>query len=501
MKKYLFRQIPLAALLSFFGTYLPTTAADTPIEIKSRIVCGKSVPLLVWRETYQNGSTSILFSPVGGRQRYSLSGGSENAFDPAAIPVTDSSFMCVWQSYDRYKGGSIDAAILSPYKGVERRWKICDYDGADKYHPCVAPSAESYLIFWQDAKPGDYDILGTRFLPDANTQPAFFRINSDTSRLSQYYPEAGWTSDHILVVWHDVELAHNALWGQYLKFTGEKEGDNFRISPESKMDQTEPAVASHGQRIAVVWQEAKAETSYIKMRYFNKLTAGTVIDVSDSATLLSKSNARCAFFHDEKLVVLWMDQRSGKIHIYAQLFGRQGTRIGNNFEIERLNSILDKLFGKNLMQNSNPLIGSNDQFLPDVSVDEKGELFASWTEAGANGVSLRMNVDSLNWTSWVAAEYRDVIKRRFWLQQPAPSPFRTMVHVQFEVPLPGKVVITVLNAAGREVVKLANGSYFVGTHTILWNGRDNLGNVVASGTYYVMMSSADFRMNRKVIKL
>jgi len=81
----------------------------------------------------------------------------------------------------------------------------------------------------------------------------------------------------------------------------------------------------------------------------------------------------------------------------------------------------------------------------------------------------------------------------------APNPFRTDVAIELE--LPGAVAfdLTVYDAAGRVVRRLAGGERGAGHHTARWDGRDAYGLRLASGVYFVRLTAGTEVRLRKVV--
>jgi hypothetical protein len=70
-----------------------------------------------------------------------------------------------------------------------------------------------------------------------------------------------------------------------------------------------------------------------------------------------------------------------------------------------------------------------------------------------------------------------------------PNPFNPTTVVRFSLPEPTDVTITVYDALGREVAVLLRGPQEEGVHSVQWNGRNQSGTHVASGVYFVRMST------------
>jgi hypothetical protein len=69
-----------------------------------------------------------------------------------------------------------------------------------------------------------------------------------------------------------------------------------------------------------------------------------------------------------------------------------------------------------------------------------------------------------------------------------PNPFATTTSVVFDLPHEARVALTVHDVSGREVRHLAEGTEFAaGSHLVRWDGRDDFGREVESGTYTIRL--------------
>ncbi len=64
-----------------------------------------------------------------------------------------------------------------------------------------------------------------------------------------------------------------------------------------------------------------------------------------------------------------------------------------------------------------------------------------------------------------------------------PNPFNPRTTLAFTLPRDGRVRLTIHDLAGRRVRVLANGPLTAGRHEIVWDGTDDTGRAVPSGTY------------------
>jgi hypothetical protein len=92
----------------------------------------------------------------------------------------------------------------------------------------------------------------------------------------------------------------------------------------------------------------------------------------------------------------------------------------------------------------------------------------------------------------------DATPKGFALQQNFPNPFNPETQIQYELPVDGQVQLNVYNATGQRVRSLVEGQQSSGLYLQRWDGRDDAGRQVASGTYAyrLEMPAAGFSQTR-----
>ena len=74
--------------------------------------------------------------------------------------------------------------------------------------------------------------------------------------------------------------------------------------------------------------------------------------------------------------------------------------------------------------------------------------------------------------------------------QNAPNPFNPTTTISFNVPLDAQsVALTVYSVGGRAVRTLVDGPLSAGRHSVVWDGRNDAGDGVASGVYFVRLTA------------
>jgi hypothetical protein len=87
------------------------------------------------------------------------------------------------------------------------------------------------------------------------------------------------------------------------------------------------------------------------------------------------------------------------------------------------------------------------------------------------------------------------------LAQNAPNPFNPSTSIRFELVAPGDVDLSVYDAAGAFVVRLAHGHHAAGGYEVRWSGLDAGGARVASGLYFCRLAAGDAVLTRKMVLL
>jgi glucuronoarabinoxylan endo-1,4-beta-xylanase len=88
---------------------------------------------------------------------------------------------------------------------------------------------------------------------------------------------------------------------------------------------------------------------------------------------------------------------------------------------------------------------------------------------------------------------------RFELAQTYPNPFSSSAAIPYQIKRESDVQITIYNILGRAVRTFNVGQQSIGLHSVLWDGRNDLGERVASGVYFYGLRAGGESRVRKLI--
>ncbi len=91
--------------------------------------------------------------------------------------------------------------------------------------------------------------------------------------------------------------------------------------------------------------------------------------------------------------------------------------------------------------------------------------------------------------------------KQFRVMQNYPNPFNPETTIKVELNKAEFVEMVVYNINGQKVHTLFHGAFPAGVHDIVWNGRDETGKPLPSGSYFAAVSTADKRRMIKMLLL
>jgi hypothetical protein len=103
--------------------------------------------------------------------------------------------------------------------------------------------------------------------------------------------------------------------------------------------------------------------------------------------------------------------------------------------------------------------------------------------------------------SAVEDEEGDFIPKEFELYQNHPNPFNTETQIKYQLKKANFVTLSIYNILGEKVRTLVKEKQAGGLKTIIWNGRDEKGNELASGIYFYELKAGEVTQTKRMVLL
>jgi glucuronoarabinoxylan endo-1,4-beta-xylanase len=93
----------------------------------------------------------------------------------------------------------------------------------------------------------------------------------------------------------------------------------------------------------------------------------------------------------------------------------------------------------------------------------------------------------------------DAPPSEFKLEQNYPNPFSTSTAISYQINKQSDVTVTVYDILGREIRTFAAGDQGAGPHGVLWDGKNNAGEIVSRGVYFYQLRVQNQTLVRKML--
>ncbi|SVB12627.1 uncharacterized protein METZ01_LOCUS165481, partial [marine metagenome] len=124
------------------------------------------------------------------------------------------------------------------------------------------------------------------------------------------------------------------------------------------------------------------------------------------------------------------------------------------------------------------------------------------TDAGALDYNANRVFRIAEWNGSVVS-VRDItmiMPDDYRLAQNFPNPFNPSTRIEYFLPINNTVSLTVYNMLGNEIARLVNNEHMIaGSHYAVWDGTDNNGSKVGSGTYMYQLRFGNLSKTRQMV--
>jgi hypothetical protein len=90
------------------------------------------------------------------------------------------------------------------------------------------------------------------------------------------------------------------------------------------------------------------------------------------------------------------------------------------------------------------------------------------------------------------------IPEKFALYQNHPNPFNLETQISFDLPVNSKVSLKIYNLTGQLVRTIIDRDMEAGQHKVVWDGKNQKGETVASGIYFYRLEAGDYVSVKKM---
>lgn len=104
-------------------------------------------------------------------------------------------------------------------------------------------------------------------------------------------------------------------------------------------------------------------------------------------------------------------------------------------------------------------------------------------------------------TGMVVAVPQNTPTPGLYLEQNFPNPFNPTTRIGFSIPHAASVDLTVFSVTGGHVITLIHRPMPAGRASVVWDGRDTVGNAVSSGIYFYRLSAGSGTVTKKMVFL
>jgi hypothetical protein len=96
-------------------------------------------------------------------------------------------------------------------------------------------------------------------------------------------------------------------------------------------------------------------------------------------------------------------------------------------------------------------------------------------------------------------EHAGSLPENFALLQNYPNPFNPTTSITYKIARVADVKLSIYNLHGQKLRTLVDERRAVGSYTVEWDGKDQLGKAVASGVYFYRLEAGEFLQTRKML--
>ena len=397
-------------------------------------------------------------------------------------------FVIVWEDASGGSGLDIYAELFDHLGNpVTGNFKVNADSGTHSHNSssCDMSPSGDFVVVWA-AKQGNFQhTYGRLFGPDGQPKDTCFKINDDGQEFDHYSPQVNMDSlGNFTVAWEDKREGRSRIYLQRYDYEGVKLGDNFSVysdNPNSVQSDPDLDLNKTGEFV-VVWIESE---KVLAQRYNSSaVPIGTNLEVVNNPSSFPQ-DPQVKVTDNGYFVVAWTDHRGQGSDIYFQTY--------LNGSPQGLNQLVNTDTGQALQTS--------------VDIDSWGNyLYSVWVDnrTGGHGFDIYFNTVNFKETAVEDEEENEELPQKFALHQNHPNPFNPSTSIRFTVnggKSPLHASLKIYNIRGQVVKTLIDEEKSPGNYQVIWNGRNDEGEKVASGIYFYQLKIRDQIITKKMVLL
>lgn len=297
-------------------------------------------------------------------------------------------------------------------------------------------------------------------------------------------PSIAATKDGVVhLVWSDNRNVRTQIWTKrFVPGSGWTPDEQIVFS--SSVSTAPNLVAGYSGRLHVVWRDTRDGNSEIYYKEYLPGTGWDPVDTRLTTQINTQSEPQIDADPMDNLYVVWSDQRNGATN--QDIFYR------------------DRMAG--VWQPEISLVGAGTdttnqvQQFPGITHDGIGKAYVTWTDwrlpasSGRNkdvyykeGIGIVTGVEEIAPAPPVSRLLRNY-----------PNPFNPLTRISFRLERDAQASLRVYDVQGRLIRTIVEGYLAAGPRTVEWDGTDERGLPVSSGTYYLRLQGGGTYVSRTI---
>jgi len=384
-----------------------------------------------------------------------------------SVPLTGpvKSYTIFFRTYQSRGGVGFGPELqVSPYDSL---------DAAAAPSIAVTPDHKAWM-FWQKTTNGtDPNLYYAVYDAVTRTVGATNVLTNDPASSTSVAAAATRTGE-VHVVWTDTRSGRNEIWWkQYTPGVGW--GPDTQIVFSSGVASGASICADYRGHLHLVWVDNRAGNSDI---FYKEYIPGTGWDPTDVQLTVDTSGQTQPYVDADpngNAYVVWTDQRNGSTNPDIFYKDRKDGTWSSDFEL--VSNLTDG--GSNAIQR-----------FPGLTHDKFGTTYVTWEDERLP------SSQGHNKEAFYKSGFFNVTAVPVKAPSPAsrllrsyPNPFNPQATIRFSLERDGVATLRAFDVQGRLVRTIFDGFVAAGSREVRWDGRDDSGRELPSGTYFLRLTA------------